>query len=125
MYSSEPLDVLFLNILVSNSSAFLGFCERTKRFVPSQSKLGGVCYIPDELALVTAINTMRRVATAPPEPKRATAAYGRTRPAETSASGIRLGYVGNAGLPSSAIAESPIVVAVSQGMANQDRPPKM
>jgi hypothetical protein len=77
------------------------------------------------LALVTAIKTINKVQTAPPEPRRATAAYGRTRPAETSASGIRLGNVGNAGFPSRARAESPIVVAQSQGMANQDSPPKI
>jgi hypothetical protein len=74
---------------------------------------------------VTAINTINRVQTAPPEPRRATAAYGRTRPAETSVSDIRKGYVGNAGFPSRARAERPIVVAQSQGMANHDRPPKM
>jgi len=77
------------------------------------------------LALVTAIKTINKVQTAPPEPRRATAAYGRTSPAETSASDIRLGNVGNAGLPSRASAERPIVVAQSHGMANQERPPRM
>src|SRR5436305_2907383 len=40
----------------------------------------------------------KRVATAPPGPRRVTAAYGNTRPAETSPSGILFGYVGKAGL---------------------------
>jgi hypothetical protein len=44
-----------------------------------------------EVALVTAMKTMRSVATAPPLPKRATAAYGSTKPALTSASAIRSG----------------------------------
>ena len=74
-------------------------------------------------ALVTAMKTSSKVAAAPPEPSMATAALGRTRPAVTSASGIRLGYVGNVGEDSRAIQESPIVVAVSQGIANQERPP--
>ena len=42
----------------------------------------------DDEALVTAMKTIKRVHTAPPEPSSATAAYGRTRPADTSASDI-------------------------------------
>lgn len=76
-----------------------------------------------ELAEVTAIKMSSNVAAAPPFPSSATAALGRTRPAVTSASGIRDGQVGKAGLPSKASAERPIVVAASHGIANQDRPP--
>lgn len=72
----------------------------------------------EERAEVTAKKTMRRVATAPPLPRRATAASGRTRPADTSASSIRLGYDGNAGFVSRASAERPIVVAAKKGIAN-------
>lgn len=79
----------------------------------------------DDDALVTAMKTISRVQTAPPEPRRATAAYGRTSPADTSASDIRFGNVGNTGLLSRARAERPIVVAQSHGMANQESPPKM
>jgi len=71
-----------------------------------------------ELADVTAMKINRSVATAPPFPRRATAALGRTKPAVTSASGIRDGKVGKTGLDSRARAERPIVVAASQGMAN-------
>ena len=59
-------------------------------------------------------------ATAPPEPNIATAAFGSTRPAVTSASGIRLGYVGHTGFVSSASAARPIVVAQSHGIACGD-----
>ncbi len=76
-----------------------------------------------ELADVTAMNTSSREATAPPFPSKATAASGRTRPAVTSPSGMREGKVGNTGLVSKARAERPMVVAVSQGIANQLRPP--
>ena len=76
-------------------------------------------------AEVTAIKTRSRVAAAPPDPSMATAALGRTRPAVTSAGSIRLGKVGKLGNDSSARQDSPIVVAVSQGMANQERPPIM
>lgn len=68
---------------------------------------------------------MIRVQMAPDVPSRPTAAYGSTRPAETSAGSIRFGYVGKDGLPSSARALRPIVVAHSHGMANHDRPPMM
>lgn len=78
-----------------------------------------------ELADVTAMKTMSKTATAPPCPRSATAAYGTTSPAETSASSIRWGNVGNAGLPSKARAARPIVVAMSHGMANQEIPPMM
>ena len=73
---------------------------------------------------MTAIKTSSSVAAAPPEPSIATAALGKTRPAETSASGMRFGKVGKVGEPSSARQERPIVVAASQGIANQERPPR-
>lgn len=76
-----------------------------------------------ELAEVTAMKTSSNDAAAPPLPRRATAASGNTNPAVTSASDILIGKVGNAGLVSRARAERPIVVAVSQGIANQLRPP--
>ena len=76
-----------------------------------------------ELADVTAIKMRSKVAAAPPLPSNATAALGRTRPAVTSASGMRDGKVGKAGFDSRASAERPIVVAASHGIANQDRPP--
>lgn len=76
-----------------------------------------------EDADVTAMKTKSSVATAPPFPSIATAAFGRTSPALTSASAIRSGYDGNTGLLSKARAASPIVVAQSQGIANQLRPP--
>lgn len=76
-----------------------------------------------EDADVTAIKISRKVAPAPPLPKRATAALGRTRPAVTSAAGMRLGYVGKIGLFSSASAARPMVVAHSHGIANQESPP--
>jgi hypothetical protein len=78
-----------------------------------------------ELAEVTAMKTIRSTATAPPPPRSATAAYGTTRPADTSAGSMRFGKVGNAGFPSSAKAARPQVVAMSQGMANQEIPPMM
>jgi hypothetical protein len=78
-----------------------------------------------ELADVTAMKTIKRVQTAPPPPSSATAAYGKTRPAETSAADMRRGKVGKAGLPSRARAASPIVVAQSHGIANQEIPPIM
>ena len=78
----------------------------------------------EDEAEVTAMKTSRRVAAAPPFPSKATAALGRTRPAVTSASGIRLGKVGKEGEVSSARQERPIVVAASHGMANQDSPPR-
>ena len=71
-----------------------------------------------EDAEVTAINIKSSVAAAPPLPSIATAAFGRTRPAVTSASAIRRGYVGKTGLDSRASAARPIVVAASQGIAN-------
>ncbi len=74
-------------------------------------------------AEVTAMKTMRRVQTAPPDPRRATAAYGSTRPAETSALDMRSGYVGKAGLPSRARPARPMVVAQSHGIANHEIPP--
>lgn len=74
---------------------------------------------------VTAMKTISRVQTAPPWPSRAIAAFGRTSPALTWASDIRFGYVGKTGLASRAKALNPIVVAQSQGMANQLRPPSM
>lgn len=77
------------------------------------------------LAEVTAIKTSSSTAAAPPLPIKATAALGNTSPAVTSASAILEGYDGKTGLVSSASAERPIVVAVSQGMANQLRPPMM
>lgn len=67
---------------------------------------------------MTAKKTMRSVATAPPLPNKATAASGRTRPADTSAADMRAGYDGKAGLVSRASAESPIVVAARKGIAN-------
>ena len=76
-----------------------------------------------EEADVTAMKTKRKVAPAPPFPNRATAAFGRTRPAVTSAFGMRCGYVGKIGLLSRASAASPIVVAQSHGIANQLSPP--
>ena len=76
-----------------------------------------------EDAEVTAIKTKSSVATAPPFPSIATAAFGRTRPAFTSASDIRFGNEGKTGLLSNARAASPIVVAQSHGIANQDSPP--
>ena len=76
-----------------------------------------------ELALVTAMKMSSKEATAPPLPISATAASGRTRPADTSASAIRDGNDGKTGLVSRARALRPIVVAASQGMANQLRPP--
>jgi len=76
-----------------------------------------------ELAEVTAMKTIKSTATAPPLPRSATAAYGTTRPADTSAESMRFGNVGNAGLPSRANAARPQVVAMSQGMANQEIPP--
>ena len=45
----------------------------------------------EDEAEVTAMKTNSRVAAAPPFPSKATAALGRTRPAVTSASGMRLG----------------------------------
>lgn len=74
---------------------------------------------------VTAMKTIKSVHTAPPGPSKATAAYGSTRPADTSASGMRSGYVGKAGLLSRARPARPIVVAQSQGMANHEIPPMM
>ena len=59
---------------------------------------------------------MSVVATAPLYPSSFTAAKGRTRPAVTSSLLRRCG-------PSRARAEIPRVVAQSQGMANQQRPP--
>lgn len=44
-----------------------------------------------EKADVTAMKTINRVATAPPLPSNATAAYGTTRPADTSAGAMRFG----------------------------------
>ena len=76
-----------------------------------------------EDAEVTAMKTNNSVAAAPPFPSNATAAFGRTRPAVTSAADIRFGYEGNTGLPSNARAASPIVVAQSHGIANQESPP--
>lgn len=76
-----------------------------------------------EEALVTAMKMSSNVAAAPPLPSKATAAFGRTRPAVTSASGILDGKVGKAGLVSRARAERPIVVAASHGIANQESPP--
>lgn len=78
-----------------------------------------------DMALVTAMKTSKRVAAAPPDPSNATAASGRTSPALTSSGVILLGKVGNTGLFSRAKADRPIVVAQSQGIANQDRPPAM
>lgn len=74
---------------------------------------------------MTAMKTMSRAHTAPPEPSRATAANGSTSPAETSASDIRSGKVGKDGVPSRANPAKPMVVAQSQGMANHDNPPMM
>jgi hypothetical protein len=71
------------------------------------------------------MKTIKRVATAPPFPSNATAAYGSTRPAETSSAGILLGKVGKAGFVSRARAARPMVVAQSHGIANQLRPPMM
>ena len=75
-----------------------------------------------EYALVTAKKTKKKLAIAPPLPSNARAAYGNTRPAETSDSGILIGNVGNTELLSNATAANPIVVAQSQGIANQVRP---
>jgi hypothetical protein len=72
---------------------------------------------------VTAIKTINSVHNAPPLPSRATAAFGNTSPAVTSASDILFGYVGKDGFPSRARALSPIVVAQSHGIANQLSPP--
>jgi len=77
-----------------------------------------------ELADVTAMKINRSVHTAPPFPRRTTAALGSTKPALTSASGMRSGKEGNDGWPSSARQASPIVVAQSHGMANHERPPR-
>lgn len=76
-----------------------------------------------ELAEVTAMKINNKVAAAPPLPRRATAASGNTKPALTSALAILDGYDGKTGLDSRARAESPMVVAASQGIANQLRPP--
>lgn len=78
-----------------------------------------------ELADVTAMKTSNSTAVAPPLPIKATAAEGRTNPAVTSASAILCGYDGKTGLVSRARADRPIVVAASQGIANQLRPPMM
>jgi len=75
------------------------------------------------IALVTAMKISSSVAAAPPEPSKATAASGSTRPAVTSAGSIREGYVGKTGLLSNARADKPMVVAHRNGMANHDRPP--
>jgi len=53
------------------------------------------------------------VATAPPLPSIATAALGRTKPAVTSISAMRSGYVGHTGYPSKAKADRPMQVAVT------------
>lgn len=66
-----------------------------------------------EKAEVTAMNTIRRVATAPPDPRRATAAYGRVSPALMDASSIAAGYVGKYSVCWSARAARPMVVAQS------------
>lgn len=66
-----------------------------------------------EKAEVTAMNTIRRVATAPPDPRRATAAYGRVSPALMDASSITAGYVGKYSVLWSARAARPMVVAQS------------
>ena len=76
-----------------------------------------------DIAEVTAMNTIKIAAAAPPVPIIATAAVGRTRPAETSAGSILFGYVGKTGLPSRASALRPIVVAARKGIANHARPP--
>ena len=44
-----------------------------------------------DMADVTAMKIMRRLAPAPPFPSMATAAFGRTRPAETCSTDRRLG----------------------------------
>ena len=79
----------------------------------------------DELAEVTAMKIKSKVAAAPPFPRRATAASGNTKPAVTSALAILWGKDGKMGFDSRARAERPMVVAASQGMANQLRPPMM
>lgn len=66
-----------------------------------------------EKAEVTAMKTIRRVATAPPDPRRATAAYGRVSPALMDASSITAGYVGKYSVLWSARAARPMVVAQS------------
>lgn len=76
-----------------------------------------------DVADVTAMNIMMRVQMAPDFPNKPTAAYGSTKPADTSAGSMRFGYVGNAGFVSRARALRPMVVAHSQGIANQDKPP--
>lgn len=58
----------------------------------------------------------------PPWPSKATAALGRTRPASTSAFARRFGYVGHTSNCSRARPARPIVVAVTQGIANQAMP---
>lgn len=78
-----------------------------------------------ELAEVTAMKTSNKEAAAPPLPRRATAASGSTKPAVTSASGMRDGKVGKTEFVSSARADNPIVVAVNHGIANQLSPPIM
>jgi hypothetical protein len=50
-----------------------------------------------ELADLTSMNTISSVQTAPPFPRIATAAYGNTRLAETSAFSMRLGKLGKTG----------------------------
>ena len=67
-----------------------------------------------ELAEVTAMKISSSVAAAPPFPNNAPAAFGRTNPAVTSASGIREGNVGKTGLDYRARQDSPIVVAAGQ-----------
>lgn len=69
-----------------------------------------------ENADVTAMKIISVVTTAPLYPSNLTAAKGRTSPAVTSSLLIRCE-------PSSARAEMPIVLAQSQGMANQQSPP--
>ena len=78
-----------------------------------------------ELADVTAMKMSSNDAAAPPFPSMATAALGKTRPAVTSALDMRSGYVGKTGLVSRARAARPMVVAASQGIANQLSPPMM
>jgi len=71
------------------------------------------------------MNMRTKTATAPPFPRIASEAKGKTRPAETSSAVIRRGKVGKTFVFSKATATRPIVVARVKGDAIQARPPRM
>lgn len=83
-----------------------------------------VATVSDDMADVTAMKTIRRMAAPPPFPMMESAAYGNARPEETSYSFMRFGYVGKLGRCSVAAAAKPKVVASTKGIVNQDVPPR-